>query len=213
MTAPNPPKKAAKPRKPAALPRARRKPHPSQNRQATEQRTKVFIECLLSNGENITQAALDAGFSPKSAASQGSRLLKKVKVRAELDRRRAELLAEHKITTDAVWRSLRQSLFFDPRKLFQESGALRPVHQLDDDTAMGLAGLEVVEMAGGAAIGGPEGIVHVPMFTKKVKWSDKNAARDQAARMLGMFSADNNQRNAGAFLEAMLNGRARAAKR
>ena len=69
---------------------------------SAEQRIKLFVEALLSNGENVTKAAVAAGFSPKSAASQGSRLLKNVKVRQELDKRRTAILDKFQITTEAT---------------------------------------------------------------------------------------------------------------
>lgn len=40
-----------------------------------------FIHCYLLNGLNGTQAAIDAGYSVKTAAAQGSRLLTTVKVK------------------------------------------------------------------------------------------------------------------------------------
>jgi phage terminase small subunit len=46
-------------------------------------KTKKFVESYVSTG-NATQAAIDAGFSPKTAYSSGNRLLKKVEVQAAL---------------------------------------------------------------------------------------------------------------------------------
>lgn len=39
-----------------------------------------FIHCYLLNGQNAKQAAIDAGYSARTADSQASRLLKSVKV-------------------------------------------------------------------------------------------------------------------------------------
>lgn len=156
---------------------------------SAEQRRRLFVEALLSNGENVTQAALAAGFAPKSAASQGSRLLKNDKTRQLLDSRRAELLKKAELTTESVLQSLRQALFFDPRKLYREDGTMKAVHELDDDTAQALAGIETLEEFSGR--GKDRALVG---FTRKAKWFDKNAAREQAAKMLGMFERDNRQR-------------------
>jgi phage terminase small subunit len=173
---------------------------------SAEQRIKLFVEALLSNGENVTQAALAAGFSPKSAASQGSRLLKNVKVQQILDSRRAELLGKSQLTTERVLESVAQALFFDPRKLYRDDGTLKPIQELDDGTAMALAGLEIVEEYGpatdtelepqphGGGLKRSHGRRVVTGYTAKVKWLDKNAAREQAAKMLGLYGADNRQR-------------------
>lgn len=57
---------------------------------ATERRAR-FVEAYLSNGQNSLQAAISAGFSKKTAGSQGSRLLRNVQVLSELGKRRADL--------------------------------------------------------------------------------------------------------------------------
>ncbi len=168
-------------------------------------RRKLFIEAYLSNGQNITQAALAAGFAPKSAASQGSRLLKDAKIRQELDSRRGALMEKAQLTTESVLESLRQALFFDPRKLYREDGSLKLVTELDDDTAMALASFEVFEEYGPTGTstelepqphGGGLKRQHrgVIGHTAKIKWLDKTATREQAAKMLGMFERDNRQK-------------------
>jgi phage terminase small subunit len=93
-----------------------------------------------------------------------------------------------------------RALRFDPRKMFREDGSLKTLPELDADTADALAGFEVVEMAGGMKVstkddgnGGTPALQHVPMYTKKVKWLDKNTARDQAAKVHGLYEKDNEQ--------------------
>lgn len=169
-----------------------KKVHPGQSAGAVEQRRKVFLETYLSNGGNITKAALAAGFSAKSAAAQGSRLLKSAKIQQELDSRTSELANKLELNTFNVLRSLAQSVFFDPRKLYREDGNLKAVTELDDDTAQGLAGFEVLEEFSGR--GESRALIG---HTKKVKWLDKNAARDQAAKILGLYKKDNEQPGAG----------------
>ena len=177
---------------------AKKPPKQSTSRQKTtiEQRRKLFVEAFLSNGGNATQAALTAGFSASSAAKQGHRLSKNVQVRAEIDRRSAEVIEKAQeatqLTIERVMRSLAQALFFDPRKLYREDGSLKPIPELDDDTAQALAGFAVCGECTGRGeartLGG---------FTKKVKWLDKNTAREQALKHLGAFEKDNKQPNAG----------------
>jgi len=149
-------------------------------------RRKLFIEAYLTNGGNASQAAIAAGYSPHTAGVTGSRLLKHAEVLAQLQQRRNALLSKLELTTESVLKSLAQAVHFDPRKLYDASGGLKPVHDLDEDTAMALSGFEVTEEKDRGKVVG---------FTKKVKWLDKNAAREQAMKHLGLYEQDNKQRN------------------
>lgn len=155
-----------------------------------EHKRKLFVEAYLANGNNATQAAIQAGYSAKTAHVAGGRLLKHVEVSTLLEQRRTAVLSKLELTTESVLRSLAQAVHFDPRKLYDEQGNLKPIPELDDDTAMALSGFEVMEEKGSGPDRGK-----VVGYTKKVKWLDKNAARDQAMKHLGMFREDNNQRN------------------
>lgn len=162
---------------------------------------------MIANDDNVTLAAKIAGFSARSAAQQGSRLLKDAKVKQLLKDRRAALLTKLELTSEAVLRSLAQSVFFDPRKLYRADGTLKAVYELDEDTAMALAGLEVTEEMGpapadvelepqphGGGLKRQQGRKVLRSVTAKVKWHDKTAAREQAMKHLGLFKADNTQR-------------------
>lgn len=152
-----------------------------------------FVEEYLRNGRNGTRAYLKVypGYKENTAATASWELLKKPEIVEYLAKRDEELRAKYRLTTDDVIRSLSQALHFDPAKLYNEDGSLKKVTELDEDTRMALASVEVVEMAGGMKIDGDGGIEHVPMFTKKVKWIEKNPARDQAMKHLGLYDADN----------------------
>lgn len=157
------------------------------------QRIKLFVEALLSNGENVTQAAISAGFSPKSAASQGSRLLKNVKVRQELDNRRTEVALKVGLSTERTLLEVARLAYSDPRKFYNSDGTLKPVHELDDDCAATIASIELDEIkADGQVIG----------FTRKLKQWDKNAALEKAMKFHGAYQRDNEQPNA-AVAEAL----------
>jgi phage terminase small subunit len=55
---------------------------------------------------NGTQAAIRAGYSPKTAEQQASRLLRKVQVKAEIDRRLGKLQQKLEITAERVLEEL-----------------------------------------------------------------------------------------------------------
>lgn len=145
-----------------------------------------FVEAYIANGENATQAAIEAGYSPKTAASQGGRLLQHVEVKKALAARRAKLRDEFELRSADVIRSLSNAVHFDPRKLFDEDGNLKSVQDLDDATADALTGIEVTELKSGEKT--------VTLQTKRIRWADKNSARDQAMKHLGLYERDNAQK-------------------
>lgn len=154
---------------------------------SAQQRIKLFVEALLSNGENVTQAAVAAGFSPKSAASQGSRLLKNVKVRQELDNRRTEVALKVGLTTERTLLEVARLAYSDPRKFYNADGSLKSILELDDDCAATIASVEWDEVkAEGQVIG----------LTRKLKQWDKNAALEKAMKFHGAYEKDNAQPNA-----------------
>lgn len=136
---------------------------------------------------NATQAATRAGYSEKTACEQGSRLLSNVKVKSYIEKRIKDREMRTEITQDRVLQELARIAFFDIRKLYTEDGSLKNPADLDDDTAAALAGIDVVEMQGGAQVSAEEGAQHVPMFTKKTKAWDKKGALELAMRHLGML--------------------------
>lgn len=148
----------------------------------------AFVEAYFVHNENITEAALAVGFSPKTAHAQGARLLKDVRTQQLLNKRRAELCEKLQITTETVLREVARLALFDPRKLFNADGSPKPITELDDDTAAAIAGLEVVE----EFESGEEGRKFVG-YTKKYKIADKNSSLDKLMKHLGLFEKDNKQ--------------------
>jgi phage terminase small subunit len=64
----------------------------------------IFVTEYLKNGNNATQAAISAGYSEKTAYSQGSRLLKSVEVQQYLNKTEQNLNRDLRtmFTEDAV---------------------------------------------------------------------------------------------------------------
>jgi len=170
-------------------PKAKKKAKPP-SRKASIDRVGPFVEAYLQNGLNATKAAVAAGFSPNGAGVTGSRMLRKANVLALLANRQAELQEKAELNTERILKNLSQTLYFDPRKLYNADGSLKRVIDLDDDTAMALSGVEVVE----SLVGKGEDAQMVA--TKKYKWLDKNQARDQAHKIRGHYEAHNVQPNA-----------------
>ncbi len=131
---------------------------------------------------NATQAAKRAGYSEKTAYSQGQRLLKDVEIQATIAEARQKLAESAGISAERVLQEYARLGFFDPRKLFHDNGQPKEISELDDDTAAALAGLDLVEIYEGT---GPDR--KFVGYTKKYKIADKKGALDSIAKHLGMF--------------------------
>lgn len=132
---------------------------------------------------DITQAAVRAGYSPKTAAQQGSRLFAREDVQKMIQAEMQRRSERTEITADRVLQEYARLGFFDPRKLFNDDGSPKGIHELDDDTAAVLAGLEVMEVYEGHG----ENREFVG-YLKKYKLANKLGALDSIARHLGMFN-------------------------
>lgn len=155
-------------------------------------KVRAFIVEYLKD-KNATQAYVRAyGCSLATADTNGSRLLGNARVRAEVSRLEAEQLAsvQHStgITLERTLREVARLAFFDPRRMFDAGGNPLPLHQLDDDTAAVIAGLDVLEEWEGTG----DNRVFVG-FIKKWKLSDKKGALDMLMKHLGGYKADNEQ--------------------
>ncbi|MBT9513281.1 MAG: terminase small subunit [Acidovorax sp.] len=155
---------------------------------------KFVAEYLISG--NATQAALAAGYSPKTAYKIGAENLKKPQIASLLEAKQSEIaarqderLAAMELTQARVQREIARIAFFDPRKMFHADGRPKDVTELDDDTAACIVGLDVLEEWAGT---GEDRVLvgHV----KKYKIANKNAALDQAAKILGLYEKDNTQK-------------------
>ena len=132
---------------------------------------------------NATQAAIRAGYSAKTAHSQGPRLLDDVDVKELIADAMAKRAEATKITAERVLQELGRVAFFDPRRLLNADGSPRQINELDDDTAAVLAGMDISEEYEGS--GDERRFVG---YTKKVKLADKVGALNLAMRHLGMLT-------------------------
>jgi len=128
-----------------------------------------FVDEYLKD-RNAAAAAKRAGYNPDS----GRHLTAKPHVRAAIDRRVEKVAEKAEISAADVIRELGRIAFADIRKLYDEHGNLKPISELDDDTAAVLAGIEVEELQDGAV--------------RKVKRYDKPKALELLGRHLGIFN-------------------------
>lgn len=144
-----------------------------------------FVIEYLANGLNATKAAITAGYSKRTADSQASRLLKSKPVKAEIARRTKKRLAKREITADRVLDEIAKLAFANPQRFYNPFGSLIPIHELDEDVAASIAGLEILEVAGG------RGKKKKSIATlKKIKFADKGVNLERLGRYLKLFGGD-----------------------
>lgn len=143
-------------------------------------RQRRFVEEYLVD-LNATQAAIRAGYSRRTAVKIGSENLIKPDIAREIQRAMDERSARTGVTAERVLQELARVAFLDIRKAFNADGSMKPLDQLDDETAAAIAGLEVSEELD------EDGEV-VRARLKKLKLSDKIGALTLLARHLGMLN-------------------------
>ena len=144
-------------------------------------REERFVTLYVEN-PNGTQAAIAAGYAPKSAHVTASRLLKRAKIRDAIARRNAELMVE---------------LDFTPQRIVREIAKVAGVNMADfgtiDDEGnphIDLSGVKRRQLAAVGAVEGP--IIEEGRVVKgpKIKTHDKLKALDMLAKMARLYPAE-----------------------
>lgn len=134
---------------------------------------------------NATAAARRVGYSEKSAKRVGPALLRNPIVALVIHERTKRHQKRLKITAKRTLKEIARIAFLDPRKFFDENGNLKPVAELDDDTAAALAGIEIVVK--NVRTGTGENAAWEPEITKKIRFADKNSALEKLGKYFKMF--------------------------
>jgi phage terminase small subunit len=132
---------------------------------------RLFIAAYVgAAGRNATEAAIRAGYSRKTARTIGSKLLTKVDIRAAVNAKLEQLEDASGVTAERVIRELARIGFSDVRELVDDTGRLRPLHELSNDVAATIASVEVLAN-----------------FSTKIKVWDKPAALQTLCRHFGIL--------------------------
>lgn len=139
----------------------------------TVKRQRFADEYLIDlNGK---QAAIRAGYSPKSAEQQASALLSNPKVRAYIDARMAQHSARTGVNQERIIRELARVAFLDPTQLVNMDSAEITDDASADDRAA-IASVKVKTMSG-----------DVDMIEREVKFADKLKALELLGKRFGMW--------------------------
>ncbi len=155
---------------------------PGTSKSTKDERALLFVEAFISNGGNATQAAIAAGYTPKSAGQQGSRMSKVPHILSMIKARQDELSTKYKLTTESVIAELDKIVHADLRTILNDDGSIKPPKDWPDGIAGAISGLEINELF--------EGVGKERMqigFTKKIKLWDKGTALNMAMKHLGLL--------------------------
>jgi phage terminase small subunit len=172
-----------------------------QKRREMSDRQRRFVEEYLVC-RNAVRAAIAAGYKPGGSIKNSYRILRYPKVAAAIAEHDRALTAKLEITAERVLRETSRLAFSDHRKLYNADGSLKPLHELDDDTAAALVAVESVTRVGRGAEGASQ--LH------KVKLGDKQAALMMLGRYLQIFGEKPKTDDTAGLAERIAAGRKRA---
>lgn len=134
---------------------------------------------------NATQAAIRAGYSERTAYSQGQRLLKNVEIQRSIAEAQEDRSKRTEITADRVLQELARIGFADVRDLFEwdeERAAFIPSRDLTEDQAAAISEVQSEATTFTDDAGNTETRVKL-----KLKTYDKLGALDKLGKHLGLF--------------------------
>jgi phage terminase small subunit len=167
-----------------------------------QRRTRFVKEYLID--QNATRAAKAAGYSEKTAYSQGQRLLKHVEIRSRIEKANDKVNAKLDLTVERVKQEIARLAYYDPQAFWNENGTAKPIHEIDEDARRAICGFETAELFTGSgedrATAG---------YIKKFKLADKPRALELAARHLKMLTDKVEFSGADEIVRRLVAGRAR----
>jgi phage terminase small subunit len=132
---------------------------------------------------NGTQAAIRAGYSPKTAQEQASRLLSKVMIRAKINQLIREQLDRIKIKADFIVRELLNTATINLRDAYDQKGNLLPIEDMPEPLQKAIAEIKTEELFDGRG----EEREHIGT-AKTIKIADRLRALELLGKHLKMFT-------------------------
>jgi phage terminase small subunit len=136
---------------------------------------------------NAYQAAVRAGYSPKAARQQASRLLTNENITARIAELKLERIERVNVSADDVVRELVSLGFWNIKTFVGDDNVIKELKGLRDDQTKPVLGLKVKERTN------VDGSIEI---TTELKLADKHGALVSLGRHLGIFEVDNKQKGA-----------------
>lgn len=156
--------------------RKARKP-PSPVRRGTAERRQRFVLEYIKD-LNATQAAIRAGYAPRSARQQGQRLLSDAAIASQIADATATRMQALEVDADRVLTEIARIAVSDPREMFDADGRLKPPSEWSDDVAAAISGVDVETRTIGET---------VTISIAKVRRADKLRALELLAKYHGLL--------------------------
>lgn len=155
---------------------------------------KMFFYNIL-EGMNQTDAYLNAGYkcSRSAARRAAARLLTNVDVQNALKKAQGRAAEKAEITQQRILEEEGRLAFLNPQGLVNENGMLLDLHELPEDVARAIVGLDVVRQIDGS-------------LKYKYRFTDKGKSLERLSRHLGMYNDKLNLGLTAETLNAILSG-------
>lgn len=128
---------------------------------------------------NATQAAIRAGYSKRTAYSQGQRLLKHVEVQRRLQAEQAKRAERVQVDQEYVLRRLVEIDQMDALDILDDDGSIKPIKDWPKTWRQFLSGFDVTQMSSAE---------DVETVVRRIRWPDKIRNLELLGRHLGMFT-------------------------
>jgi len=142
----------------------------------------LFAHKYVENGFNATQAAKDAGYSPKTAFMIASRLLDDAETWAFIRGLTEDLLRSSHLEATDVIRLISNRATMDVADLYEKDGSLKLMNDIPEDIRRSIQSMEVVELFEGS---GDQ--KHAIGILRKVKLTDKDKNTEMLAKYFGIL--------------------------
>jgi len=135
---------------------------------------------------NATQAAMRAGYSVKTAHTIGQENLRKPVIKAYLSDKIQKQSEKTSITVEEILKELKNFLMFDPAKMYDEDGNIKPLHEMDEATRKSICGHDVKEHITESVSGDSMEVKRI----SKIKTWDKLKSAELLGKYLKMFDGN-----------------------
>ena len=164
-------------------PRGRKKKNDSKRKPSIGLTPQEELFCIEYVGcSNATTAAKNAGYSVKTASSQGCKLLQKEKIKKKIDILKKNLLKASGITALNILLELKKVAFQNPNDLFEDWSKVKDFANIPAEVKAGIKDIKITQKSYGEV---SEQFIQFQMH-------DKLKALEMIIKMLGLNEPEKN---------------------